>query len=46
MAHDPIVEPTVREAEHLEPRFVHPEQEAVANERLTGFSRDGKRRTC
>ncbi len=43
MAHDPIVKPTVREAEHLEPRFVHSEQEAVANERLAAFSRDGQR---
>ncbi len=43
MAHDPIVAPTVSEAEHLEPRFVHPEQEAVANERLAAFTKDGKR---
>ena len=42
--------PTIRssnrpcsEAEHLEPRFVHAEQEAVATERLAAFSRDGKR---
>jgi arylsulfatase A-like enzyme len=43
MAHDPIVEQTVRAADHLEPRFVQPEQEAAASERLAAFARDGKR---
>ena len=33
----------VRAAEHLEPRFVYPEQEAAAAERLAAYAKDGKR---
>lgn len=41
MAHDPVVAETVQDAEHLEPHFVFPEQEAAADARLA--ARDGKR---
>ena len=34
MAHDPVVDPTVRDAEHLEPHFVHAGQEEAAATRL------------
>jgi arylsulfatase A-like enzyme len=34
---DPITTATTRTAPNLEPRFVHPEQEAIANERLAAF---------
>src|SRR5262245_50733064 len=43
MAHDPIVTEPVRAADHLEPRFVFEEHEAVARERLAAFGKDGKR---
>lgn len=37
MAHDPVVAETVREAEHLEPRFVIDEQEQRAAEKLAAY---------
>ncbi len=43
MPHDPIVTEPTRHADHLEPRFEYPEQEAAATERLAQFSKDGKR---
>src|SRR6186997_2875194 len=44
MAHDPVVAETVREAEHLEPRFVIESQEEKAAERLAAYrGQTGKR---
>ncbi len=43
MAHDPIVATTIRQAPHLEPRFVHEGQESAAAERLAAYSREGRR---
>ena len=43
MAHDPVVADAVRVADHLEPRFVLPDQEAGAAERLAAYGKDGKR---
>src|SRR5688500_6333186 len=44
MAHDPIASPTTPVAPNREPRFVLPEQEAVAEERLAAFvERTGRR---
>jgi arylsulfatase len=43
MAHDPVVDPVVRDAEHLEPHFVHEGQEAATRDRLATMARDGKR---
>jgi arylsulfatase len=43
MANDPIVTEPVRRADHLEPRFEYPAQEAAATERLEAFRRDGTR---
>ncbi|WP_208026754.1 hypothetical protein [Rhabdothermincola sediminis] len=37
MAHDPVVAETVREADHLEPRFVLPDQEARVAARLDAY---------
>ena len=43
MEHDPVVAETERAAPHLEPRFVLPEHEAVADEKLTRFRAGGAR---
>jgi len=43
MPHDPIVTEPVRVAEHLEPAFVYPEQDATAAARLAAYTKDGKR---
>ena len=43
MSHDPVVDPVVRDAENLEPYFVHEAQEALTTERLEAMARDGKR---
>ncbi|WP_208027658.1 arylsulfatase [Rhabdothermincola sediminis] len=37
MAHDPVVAETVREADHLEPRFVLPDQEARVAAKLDAY---------
>ncbi len=43
MTHDPVVDPTVQDAENLEPHFVHEAQEALTTERLDAMAHDGKR---
>jgi arylsulfatase len=44
MAHDPVVAPTTRSAENLEPRFVLDQQEKHATARLSSYQgADGKR---
>ena len=43
MAHDPVVTEPVRAAEHLEPRFVWPEQDERAAAKLAAYRQDGKR---
>ena len=43
MAHDPVVAPTVRSAEHLEPRFVFEDAEAAADAKLERFGKQPNR---
>ena len=43
MAHDTVVTPAVRSADHLEPRFVLPEQEERAAAKLAAYRAGGKR---
>jgi arylsulfatase A-like enzyme len=43
MPHDPVVTPAVSDAQHLEPRFVLPEQDARAEAKLAAYRRAGKR---
>ena len=43
MAHDPVVARAVRQAPHLEPRFVLDDEESYAATKLDRYRRDGRR---